>query len=147
MDEAGVMDESPGTVPSRTARGPFSVQDPTPEEVRELFDYSPNGNLLWKVACAQRVRKGMVAGGIQNHQAGKRWQVKIRYRLYLRARVVWIHHYGPIPESLTVIHIDGDLLNDRVENLALVNKGKHFQRIGGTRRNKRSAGDVVLEKQ
>ena len=141
------MDESPGTVPSRPARGPFSVQDPTPEEVRELFYYSPDGNLLWKVACARRVRKGMVAGGIQNHQAGKRWQVKIRYRLYLRARVVWIHHYGSIPESLTVIHIDGDLLNDRAENLALVNKGKHFQRIGGTRRNKRSAGDVVLEKQ
>ena len=102
------MEEPPGTGPTRPARGPFSVQDPAPEEVRELFDYSAaDGTLLWKVACAQRVRKGMVAGGIQNHQAGRRWQVKIRYRLYLGARVVWIHHYGPIPESLTVIHIDG----------------------------------------
>ena len=144
------MEEPPGTGPTRPARGPFSVQDPAPEEVRELFDYSAaDGTLLWKVACAQRVRKGMVAGGVQNHQAGKRWQVKIRYRLYLRARVVWIHHYGPIPESLTVIHIDGNTLNDRVENLALVDKGKHFQRIGGTRRKKKDklegAGAVEAE--
>lgn len=137
------MDKSPGAGPLKPAMGPFSVQDLAPDEVRELFDYSLDGNLLWRVPCAQRVRKGMVAGGIQNHQSGKRWQVKIRYRLYLRARVVWIHHYGPIPESLTVIHIDGDPLNDRVENLALVNKGKYFQRIGGTRRKKRAAGDVV----
>lgn len=136
MDQAGVMDETPATGPVKPARGPFSVQDPTPEEVRELFTYSPDGSLLWNVACAQRVRKGMVAGGIQNHASGKRWQVKIRYRLYLRARVVWIYHYGEIPKSLTVIHLDKNLLNDRVENLALVNKEKHFQRIGGTRRNK-----------
>lgn len=111
-------------------------------QVQELFNYEQDGSLLWKVSCAQRVRQGMVAGGIQNHPSGKRWQVKIHYRLYLRARLVWIYHYGAIPESLTVIHLDKNAMNDRIENLALVNKDNHFKRIGGTRKAVKAAIDA-----
>jgi hypothetical protein len=35
-------------------------------------------------------------------------------------RIIWIYHNGDIPTDLQVDHIDGDVANDRIENLRLV---------------------------
>ncbi|HUX00068.1 MAG TPA: rubrerythrin-like domain-containing protein [Phycisphaerae bacterium] len=41
------------------------------------------------------------------------------------ARWVWQQHRGPIAKGLSVVHLDGDILNDRLENLVLLdNRGR-----------------------
>jgi len=43
------------------------------------------------------------------------------------ARFVWIQHNGEIPKGFLIHHIDGDTLNDVVDNLALVTRKAHFE--------------------
>jgi hypothetical protein len=40
-------------------------------------------------------------------------------------RLVWEHYNGPIPEDHCIHHIDGDITNNRISNLACVAKDDH----------------------
>jgi len=40
-------------------------------------------------------------------------------------RAVWESHYGPIPKGLLVHHIDGDSLNNDIDNLELMTRAAH----------------------
>jgi len=44
----------------------------------------------------------------------------------LRARHVWELERGPIPVSMGIHHLDGNKLNDDINNLAIVNKAEHL---------------------
>lgn len=50
----------------------------------------------------------------------------------LYARYLWEQEHGPIPEGHKVIHINGDRLDDRIENLELV-KDSELSRINHTK--------------
>lgn len=41
--------------------------------------------------------------------------------------VVWCLHHGPVPDGMVIDHIDGDKLNNRVENLRLVTAYENMQ--------------------
>lgn len=43
----------------------------------------------------------------------------------LRARVVWQRAYGPIPSGYHIHHLNGDIHDDRLENLALLTAAEH----------------------
>lgn len=45
-----------------------------------------------------------------------------------RSHIVWEEHYGAIPEGCVILHLDGDKLNDAVENLACV-KTKYIMQL------------------
>jgi len=40
-------------------------------------------------------------------------------------RVIWEHHFGPIPDNYVIHHKDGDTTNNIIENLELVEWGQH----------------------
>ena len=40
-------------------------------------------------------------------------------------RVVWQHHYGPIPAGYDIHHIDRDRTNNDILNLELIDKAEH----------------------
>lgn len=44
------------------------------------------------------------------------------YKDYGRSSIVWIMHYGPIPDALEVDHINRNKSDDRIDNLRLANK-------------------------
>lgn len=44
---------------------------------------------------------------------------------YRAHRIIWELFNGPIPETLLIDHIDGDALNNRIENLRLVNRSQN----------------------
>jgi len=46
----------------------------------------------------------------------------------LRAAVVWEAAHGPMPDGWIVHHIDGDPLNDAIENLEAVSRADHLRR-------------------
>jgi hypothetical protein len=84
-------------------------------EVKELFDYI-NGQLFWKIKPCVRVNVGDVAGCLVDKGY---IQVTYRYRQYCVHRLIWEWHYGSIPEGYIIDHIDGNSLNNKIENLRM----------------------------
>ncbi|ABM63391.1 HNH endonuclease [Erwinia phage Era103] len=48
--------------------------------------------------------------------------------LHLVHRLVWVMHYGPIPEGYEIEHLDGNPANNAIRNLALVTHSTNIQR-------------------
>lgn len=95
------------------------------EEVLEQIEYSeesPSG-LVWKVSNAKR-KAGESVGYIKTNKRGiysrSVWTTMIYRKSYLCHRLVWILHHGEIPEGMEIDHLDGNSLNNRVENLRCV---------------------------
>lgn len=80
------------------------------EKANVLFEYR-NGELYWKQRGRSR-QMDRPAGGINGD--GYR-RIKINRKLYAVHRLVWVMH-GNDPVSF-VDHINGDVLDNRIENL------------------------------
>ena len=83
--------------------------------VMDLFTYD-DGKLYWK--CSRGcVKAGSQAGAADSNG---RLRVKIDGKKYLVHRVVYLMHYGELPEFID--HIDNDYTNNCVENLRPASK-------------------------
>jgi hypothetical protein len=84
----------------------------------ELFKECSNslkyidGTLFWENPSAPRLTKGDLAGWEDNR--GYR-RIQLGERTYLTHRLVFLMHHGYLPKI--VDHIDGDRLNNKIENL------------------------------
>ena len=77
----------------------------------ELFEYK-DGKLFWKVSRTSRVKVGDEAGNVG--QNGYR-RINLNYKCYYVHRLVYLIHHNDLPKVLD--HIDGNPLNNRIENL------------------------------
>lgn len=84
---------------------------PSQEELHALLEYR-DGNLFWKVKRRGNVKAGDEAGYV-NKLGYKR--VGINGKHYLQHRLIWIMHGNDPVDFLD--HIDGDRLNNRIDNL------------------------------
>ena len=63
---------------------------------------------------------------------GRRW-IKVadegrpQDRWIAYARWLWLRHRGPIAKGLSVVHLDGDTLNDQLQNLVLASDRQRMQ--------------------
>ena len=105
-------------------------KEPTQEYLKECFDYV-DGKLIWKERPIEHfstergwnhfkkyLRKSAGWNDYNKHINGYYRKIDISSigRGFRRSRLVYIYHYGDIPAGLFVDHIDGDTLNDRIEN-------------------------------
>lgn len=91
----------------------------TQEQVLMLFDYK-DGNLYWKQTSNKKIKAGTLAGGIDNKG---RKRISIKGKSYQAHRLVYLLHYGNMPEMLD--HIDGNPLNNKIDNLRPANHSKN----------------------
>ena len=83
----------------------------TQQEVRERYDYHPDGYLTYRFTRG-RAREGERVGSIS--QRGY-IQTKIRGKHLFTHRLIYIWHYGKIEYQID--HINNDKIDNRIENL------------------------------
>lgn len=91
------------------------------EEFRRRFEYR-DGKLLAKVRYHYKVPIGREAG---NFLALGYRQVAVQGKVYLTHRVVWMMHYGEIPEDMCIDHINRKKDDNRLENLRLASTSEN----------------------
>lgn len=94
-------------------------------EALETFEYK-EGVLYWKNPVAIRLKAGDPAGTLANNgYLRTHWKEKF----YLNHRLIWLMHNKELPEFID--HIDGDRLNNRIENLrsATASQNQHNQKL------------------
>lgn len=83
--------------------------------LKEVF--YEDGNLFWKEQNKNRSRKmNSPIGSPANGYLVTSYKNKTKYI----HRIVWELFYGDIPNGMTVDHIDGNKINNKIENLQLL---------------------------
>ncbi len=101
-----------------------------PRKVRWLFDYDElTGEVRWRNPNPQSRKKvGALAGGLSKGtpgQTGSIWKIHFNGHGVSRARVAWVHYYGAdIEPGDWINHRSSDVLDDRITNLQLVDRGR-----------------------
>jgi len=89
--------------------------------LQEILNYNPlTGDFTWKIRIAKRIRIGDIAGCICNSQGYR--IIRINKCNHLAHRLAWLYMYGKYPEQDTD-HIDGNKLNNTINNLRDVSRG------------------------
>jgi hypothetical protein len=101
--------------------------------LKELFDYK-DGNLFWKKTKKQ----------ITNIEPIGYVRVCLNKKQYKAHRVIFLMHHGYLPEFID--HIDGNKLNNKIENLRPATKQQNNQNRGIQKNNKSGAKGVCWSK-
>jgi len=92
---------------------------PPLEELKEFLDYNPDtGIITWKKA-KQGIRVGQVGGAINSDDRKTRMQIYFNCICYMLHRVAYYIYHGVDPLEKQIDHIDGNPLNNKIDNLRL----------------------------
>jgi len=87
----------------------------TSEELHEFFEYK-DGNLYWKTNRGNKRCIGKKAGSKCKNGYE---HIQINYKYIYTHRAIFLFHHGYLPKIID--HIDGNPLNNKIENLREVN--------------------------
>jgi uncharacterized protein YdaL len=113
----------------------------TQKVVQEYFDYK-DGILYWKVKAARRVTVDSPAGSFDPSNGYHK--VHILKKFHKTHRVIFLYHHGYLPDF--VDHIDGDKLNNKIENLRAATKSQNCMNQKISTRNTSGTKGVMWHK-
>lgn len=113
---------------------------PDKQTLNELFDLR-DGVLYWKVRTSIRVTIGDPAGAVSSRGY---LRTGIRGTVYLNHRLIFLMHYGWVPDAID--HIDGNPLNNMPENMRPASKSENACNIGITNQNTSGHKGVTYNK-
>lgn len=102
--------------------------------LKSVLDYREDGALIWK-------KNGQAAG---TKSAYGYVQITVLGELHLAHRLVWLWHTGTWPNR-TIDHINGERMDNRIENLRLATMGEQAQNRGVSRKSKTGALGVWFD--
>lgn len=114
----------------------------TQAEAKCLFEYR-DGRLFWKIRPANRIKIGDKAGGT-NGKKEPYLRLRIKEKRYLVHKIIFLIHYGYMPEI--VDHIDGDISNNAIENLREATKEQNRQNSRTNKNNTSGSKNVFWQK-
>ena len=113
----------------------------TKELLHKLFEYK-DGILYWKEHKAMnKVKAGSEAG---TKKSDGRIVISIDYKMYKAHRLIFLYHHGYLPNLID--HIDGNNLNNRIENLREANKSQNALNSKLSKSNKSGVKGVFWHK-
>ena len=107
-------------------------------DFRDYFVVDPDSptGLRWRDDVARMYTTKQSGTSVAGQPAGVKRIIKgrsdsvvvlLRRKIYIVSRVIWEMVNGPIPEGYIIDHLDGDALNNRIENLACKTRGENMQ--------------------
>ena len=113
----------------------------TYKKVRKLFDYRPDGNLIWKM------RKGniMIDDVAGTHRKNYYSKIRIDNKFYVSHIIIWLWHHGYMPEC-ELDHINRVKHDNRIENLREASSQCNKRNRGNFKNNKSGVKGVFTGK-
>lgn len=124
--ESKLIKEIPNLVNCTPAsKLPFSVEDY--QSTFAVDPESPSGLSRIKASYHEGSQQGKIGHcGWAACLYGKQyWKVKFRNKGVMVHRIIWSLLNGEIPDNFVIDHLDGDGLNNKLDNIRLVSKAKN----------------------
>ena len=93
------------------------------ELLKSLFDYHKNGYFIRKKTTSRLGKAGSIAGVLDKKMGYIRVGISKKY--YLLHRLIFMMHYGYMPDE--VDHINGNKLDNRIDNLRAASKSQNLR--------------------
>ena len=118
--------------------------DISQEELNSILAYDPlTGILTWKHNRSNMI-KGSVAGSVNS--SGYR-TITINSKTFRVQRVIWIMLFGYIPEGFFIDHVNGNKIDNRLQNLRLATNSQNQQNRPAPKNNSSGYRGVTWHKQ